>query len=68
MDFSITYEIANVLRNLMLFMLWVTQRYVLMLMVGVSTRPDMMIQVLVLPRRQHVALSCLMELEIVLVL
>jgi hypothetical protein len=68
MDFSVTYEIVSILGNLMLFMLWVTLRHVLMLMVGVSSRLGMMVQVLTLPRRQHITPSRLMELETLLML
>jgi hypothetical protein len=63
MDFNITYEIAGVLENLMLSMSWVTLRHALMSMVGISSRPSMMVHVLALPHRQHTAPSCLMELE-----
>jgi hypothetical protein len=68
MEFSITYDIASVLRNLMLFMLWVNLRHALMSMVGVSSRPDMTVQVLALPHRQCATPSRLLELETLSVL
>jgi hypothetical protein len=68
MKFSITYDISSVLRNLMLFMLWVNLSNALMPMVGISSTPDMTVQVLALPHRQCETPSRLLELETLSVL
>jgi hypothetical protein len=65
MVFATTYGIANILRNLLLFMFWMDLRPVLMPMVGVLSRLGMMLLVLALSHRHCVAPYRLLEMEMV---
>jgi hypothetical protein len=65
MVFATTYRIANILRNLLLFMFWMDLRPMLMPMVGVLSKLGRMLLVLALPHRHCVAPYRLLEMEIV---